>query len=79
MERRGEMVEGEGDPRETTECKQVVEEEVRRRDGVLVLCGVRRYKEVRPCLQAKSGRTRKKEHGQHSSIKQVHYKNRTSL
>lgn len=72
------MVEGEGDPRETTECKQAVEEEVRRGDGAPALCGLRRYKEG-PCLQAKSGRTRKKEHGQHSSLKQVHYKNSTSL
>lgn len=30
---------GEGDPRETTECKQVVEEEVRRGEGTLVLFG----------------------------------------
>lgn len=39
MDRRGEG-RGEGDPRETTECKQVVEEEVRRGEGVLVLRGV---------------------------------------
>ncbi len=39
MDRRGKG-RGEGDPRETTECKQVVEEEVRRGEGVLVLCGV---------------------------------------
>lgn len=40
MDRRGGEGRGEGDPRETTECKQVVEEEVRRGEGVLVLCGV---------------------------------------
>lgn len=34
MDRRGKG-EGEGDPRETTECKQVVEEEVRKREDVL--------------------------------------------
>ena len=39
MDRRGEgRGGGGGDPRETTECKQVVEEEVRRGEGAL--CGV---------------------------------------
>ncbi len=54
MDKRGKG-RGEGDPRETTKCKQAVEEEVRKGEGVLVLCGSSDTKEwERPCLQPHS-------------------------
>lgn len=67
---------GEGDPRETTECKQVVEEEVRRggrRSGTTRSPLIQKDL-VKTASSPKAAEQEEKEDGQQSSTKQVHNK-----